>query len=67
MKNKIDNRKSVQGKAEKMGREVWLEKGSRTCPQRTGKCGHEYGANEQPDRGEVFPPYCGGIDFELHK
>lgn len=67
VKNKIDNRKSMQGKAEKMGKEVWLEKESRMCPQRSGNCGHDCGVNEQPDGGEVFPPRYGGIDFELRE
>lgn len=36
MKNKIGNREGVQGKTEEVGREIWLEKGNRKCPQMGG-------------------------------
>lgn len=36
MKNKIGDREGVQEKAEKVGREIWLEKGNRRCPQMHG-------------------------------
>jgi len=55
-KNKIGNREDVQGKAEKVGREIWLEKGNRKCLQMGGNCRFRCAVNEHQMEEKYFLP-----------
>lgn len=47
--------KGVQGKAEEVGKEIWLEKGNRKCPQRGGSSGFQCGVNKQLEEKYFLP------------